>query len=362
MFENITFANPKLLWGLLIIPAAIVWYVLRHKKQEASVRYSDTTGFDNLPKSWKVYARHILFALKMAALGLLIVAVARPQSSSSSQTSNIEGIDIILAQDISGSMLARDLKPDRLEASKKVAADFIEGRKNDRMALVVFAGEAFTQVPLTIDHHVLLKQLGDLKSGIIRDGTALGDGLATAINRIKDSDGDRKATLVYDPFAFLHTRKWQLVTGGIALGILLLGLLLGLLIGGGKGGEKKVRAPKEEKVVTEQPAPAETKTAPAGLKAYLDTVKVLDRRMLDKYGQAALYDALNTYDGAKADSIAKSLEAKGLILELVDNMRYYTGLLQQSGKAKPSQWGEDQTINLERFNNSISNKISELSK
>ena len=180
--------------------------------------------------------------------------------------------------------------------------------------------------------------------------------------RMKDSDGDRKATLVYDPFAFLHIRKWQLITGGIALGILLIGLLLGLLIGGGKGGEKKVRAPKEEKVATEQPAPAETKTAPAGLKAYLDTVKVLDRRTLDKYGQAALYDALNTYDGAKADSIAKSLEAKGLILELVDNMRYYTGLLQQSGKAKPSQWGEDQTINLERFNNSISNKISELSK
>ena len=196
MFENITFANPKLLWGLLIIPAAIVWYVLRHKKQEASVRYSDTTGFDNLPKSWKVYARHILFALKMAALGLLIVAVARPQSSSSSQTSNIEGIDIILAQDISGSMLARDLKPDRLEASKKVAADFVEGRPTDRMGLVVFAGESFTQVPLTTDHGVMLNMLKELKSGMIDDGTAIGDGLATAINRLKDSEAISKVIIL----------------------------------------------------------------------------------------------------------------------------------------------------------------------
>ena len=196
MFENITFANPKLLWGLLIIPAAIVWYVLRHKKQEASVRYSDTTGFDNLPKSWKVYARHILFALKMAALGLLIVAVARPQSSSSSQTSNIEGIDIILAQDISGSMLARDLKPDRLEASKKVAAEFVEGRPSDRMGLVVFAGESFTQVPLTTDHGVMQNMLKELKTGMIDDGTAIGDGLATAINRLKDSKAVSKVIIL----------------------------------------------------------------------------------------------------------------------------------------------------------------------
>ncbi|MBR3709468.1 MAG: VWA domain-containing protein [Bacteroidales bacterium] len=183
-----TFANPKLLWGLLIIPAAIVWYVFRHKKQEASVRYSDTTGFDNLPRSWKVYFRHILFALQLAALALLMVAMARPQSSSTSQTSNIEGIDIILAQDISGSMLARDLKPDRLEASKQVAADFVESRPTDRMGLVVFAGESFTQVPLTTDHGIMLNMLKELKTGMIDDGTAIGDGLATAINRLKDSE------------------------------------------------------------------------------------------------------------------------------------------------------------------------------
>ena len=196
MLENITFANPKLLWGLLIIPAAIVWYIFRHKKQEASVRYSDTTGFDNLPRSWKVYARHLLFALQLAALALLIVAMARPQSSSTSQTSNIEGIDIILAQDISGSMLARDFKPDRLEASKQVAADFVEGRPTDRMGLVVFAGESFTQGPLTTDHGVMLNMLKELKSGMIEDGTAIGDGLATAINRLKDSEAISKVIIL----------------------------------------------------------------------------------------------------------------------------------------------------------------------
>lgn len=196
MLENITFANPKLLWGLLMVPVAIVWYVFRHKKQEASVRFSDMNGFEQLPKSWKVYARHLLFALQMAALALLIVAVARPQSTSTSQTSNIEGIDIILVQDVSGSMLARDLKPDRLEASKKVAADFVEGRPTDRMGLVVFAGESFTQVPLTTDHGIMLNMLKELKSGMIDDGTAIGDGLATAINRLKDSEAISKVIIL----------------------------------------------------------------------------------------------------------------------------------------------------------------------
>ena len=196
MFENVTFANPAFFWGLLLIPALTVWYVFRHKQQEASVRFSDTGGFQNLPKSWKVYGRHLLFALEMASLALLIVAMARPQSTSKSQKSNIEGIDIILAQDISGSMLARDFKPDRLEASKKVAAEFVEGRPGDRMGLVVFSGESFTQVPLTTDHGVMLNMLSELKSGMIEDGTAIGDGLATAINRLKDSDAVSKVIIL----------------------------------------------------------------------------------------------------------------------------------------------------------------------
>ena len=196
MFENIEFANPKLLWLLLLVPLTILWYVLRHKKQEASVRFSDMSGFVKLPKTWKAYLRHLLFALKMAAMALLIVALARPQSSSTNSTSNIEGIDIVMAMDVSGSMLARDLKPDRLTAAKNVASDFVQGRPGDRMGLVIFSGETFTQVPLTTDHGVMLNMLGEMKNGLIEDGTAIGDGLATAISRLKDSEAISKVVIL----------------------------------------------------------------------------------------------------------------------------------------------------------------------
>ena len=196
MFENIEFANPNLLWLLMIVPAAIVWYVLRHKKQEASVRFSDLSGFAKLPKTWKAYLRHLLFALQVAALALLIVALARPQSSSTNRKSNVEGIDIVMAMDVSGSMLARDLKPDRLTAAKEVASEFVEGRPGDRMGLVIFSGESFTQVPLTTDHGVMLNMLAEMKNGLIDDGTAIGDGLATAISRLKDSDAISKVIIL----------------------------------------------------------------------------------------------------------------------------------------------------------------------
>ena len=196
MFENIEFANPKLLWLLLLVPALIIWYVLRHKKQEAAVNFSDLKGMAKLPKTWKAYLRHLLFALKMAALALLIVALARPQSSSTNSTSNIEGIDIVMAMDVSGSMLARDLKPDRLTAAKNVASDFVEGRPGDRMGLVIFSGETFTQVPLTTDHGVMLNMLAEMKNGLIEDGTAIGDGLATAISRLKDSEAISKVVIL----------------------------------------------------------------------------------------------------------------------------------------------------------------------
>ena len=196
MFENIEFANPKLLWLLLMVPALILWYILRHKKQEASLSFSDLKGFVKLPKTWKAYLRHLLFVLKMAALALLIVAVARPQSSSTNSTSNIEGIDIVMAMDVSGSMLARDLKPDRLTAAKNVASDFVNGRPGDRMGLVIFSGETFTQVPLTTDHGVMLNMLAEMKNGLIEDGTAIGDGLATAISRLKDSEAISKVVIL----------------------------------------------------------------------------------------------------------------------------------------------------------------------
>ena len=196
MFEQFEFANPGLLWGLLIVPLAIAWYVLHHRKQEASVRFSDMSGFAKLPKTWKAYLRHLLFALKMAALALLIIAIARPQSASTNKKSNIEGIDIVMAMDVSGSMLARDLKPDRLTAAKNVASEFVEGRPGDRMGLVIFSGESFTQVPLTTDHGVMLNMLAEMKNGLIDDGTAIGDGLATSISRLKDSDAISKVIIL----------------------------------------------------------------------------------------------------------------------------------------------------------------------
>ena len=196
MFENIEFANPKLLWFLLLVPLAILWYILRHKKQEAAVTFSDLKGMVKLPRTWKAWFRHLLFVLKMAALALLIVALARPQSSSTNSTSNIEGIDIVMAMDVSGSMLARDLKPDRLTAAKQVASDFVKDRPGDRMGLVIFSGETFTQVPLTTDHGVMLNMLAEMKNGLIDDGTAIGDGLATAISRLKDSEAVSKVVIL----------------------------------------------------------------------------------------------------------------------------------------------------------------------
>ena len=196
MFENIEFSNPKLLWLLLLVPLLVLWYILRHKKQEAAVSFSDLKGMAKLPKTWKAYLRHLLFALKMAAMALLIVALARPQSSSTNSTSNIEGIDIVMAMDVSGSMLARDLKPDRLTAAKNVASDFVQGRPGDRMGLVIFSGETFTQVPLTTDHGVMLNMLAEMKNGLIDDGTAIGDGLATAVSRLKDSEAISKVVIL----------------------------------------------------------------------------------------------------------------------------------------------------------------------
>ena len=196
MLENIEFANPKLLWLLWLVPALVLWYVLRHTKQEASLSFSDLNGFTKLPKTWKSYLRHLLFVLKMAALALLIVALARPQSSSTNSTSNIEGIDIVMAMDVSGSMLARDLKPDRLTAAKRVASDFVKDRPGDRMGLVIFSGETFTQVTLTTDLGVMLNMLAEMKNGLIDDGTAIGDGLATAISRLKDSEAISKVVIL----------------------------------------------------------------------------------------------------------------------------------------------------------------------
>jgi len=194
--EQITFAHPDFLYGLIAVPLAIIWYVFRHNKQQAYLQFSDTSLFTGYSKSWKVYFRHSLFALRWLAISLLIVSIARPQTSSSKQNLTIEGIDIIISLDVSGSMLARDLKPDRLEASKDVAVEFIKNRPNDRIGLVIFSGETFTQVPLTTDHSVLINMFTDIKSGMIEDGTAIGDGLATAVSRLRDSKAISKVVIL----------------------------------------------------------------------------------------------------------------------------------------------------------------------
>lgn len=196
MNSAITFAHPWVLLGLVAVPLLAAWWIWRYRKQEAAVQHSDIAVFAGVGKTLRVRLRWLPYALRLVAVAAMVIALARPQSRLSRQEMKVEGIDIVMAMDISGSMLAEDFSPNRLEAAKKVAADFVNGRKSDRMGLVVFAGEAFTQVPLTVDHQVLLKQLGSLKSGIVRDGTALGDGLATAVNRIKDSEAKSKVIIL----------------------------------------------------------------------------------------------------------------------------------------------------------------------
>jgi Ca-activated chloride channel family protein len=196
MMGAFVFANPAYLYFLLAIIPLTVWYFFRNSSQQPYLQISDSEMFVKGSRNWRVVLRHSLFAFRMLALAALIIALARPQSSSSGQNVTIEGIDIVISLDVSGSMLARDLQPDRLEASKNVASDFIKGRPGDRMGLVIFSGESFTQVPLTTDHGLLLNMFSGIKSGMIEDGTAIGDGLATAITRLKESKAISKVVIL----------------------------------------------------------------------------------------------------------------------------------------------------------------------
>ena len=191
------FANPTYLYFLLLLIPMIGWYIWKLCKSQASLQVSSSEAFDAPgATSWKVYLRHVPFALRMAAIAVLIIILARPQSTNSWQNTSTEGIDIVMAMDISSSMLAQDFKPNRLEASKDVAASFINGRPNDNIGLVVFAAESFTQCPLTTDHTVLLNLFKDIQPGIIQDGTAIGLGLANAVSRIKDSQAKSKVIIL----------------------------------------------------------------------------------------------------------------------------------------------------------------------
>jgi len=193
---GITYAEPLFLWLLVIVPGMIAYYILKQHKSIAAFIMPGLQPFNETQSTFRNYLRHILFALRIIAVSLLIIVLARPQKTDKYQDVTTEGIDIMLALDISGSMLARDFKPDRLEASKNVATEFISGRPYDRLGLVVFSGESFTQCPLTTDHAVLINLMREIESGMIEDGTAIGNGLATAINRIKDSDAVSKVIIL----------------------------------------------------------------------------------------------------------------------------------------------------------------------
>lgn len=196
MLKNIEFANPEYLYLLLVVPLMMVWYWFNRTNSNADLQFSSTDIFETYRKSLRTYLSYSLPVLRILAIGILIIALARPQSSSSSKNVTIEGIDIVMALDVSGSMLAQDLKPDRLEAAKIVASKFFDGRPNDRIGLVIFSGETFTQCPLTTDHSVIKNLFKDIKSGMIKDGTAIGDGLATAVNRLKESEAISKVIIL----------------------------------------------------------------------------------------------------------------------------------------------------------------------
>ena len=190
------FASPKILWLLLLLIPLIAYYIYRTRQGGAAVTVSTTAAVKRAPKTFRYYLRHVPFALRCGALALIVVAIARPQSAEHYTNTTTEGIDIVLAVDVSTSMLAKDFTPDRLSVAKEVASEFISDRTGDRIGLVVFAGESYTQSPLTTDQSSLQTLLGRISSGVIEDGTAIGNGLATSINRLRESEAKSKVVIL----------------------------------------------------------------------------------------------------------------------------------------------------------------------
>ncbi len=195
--RNYQFENPEFLWLLLILPVLAFWQWYKRKAQNPELKFPGAELLAASSSNWLARFRPVLSLLRLATIGLLIVAIARPRTTEeNSRTRAAEGIDIVMAVDVSSSMLAQDLSPNRLEATKKVASEFVKNRPNDRVGLVVYAGESFTQTPLTSDHKIILNGLKDLKNGLITDGTAIGMGLATAVNRLKESKAKSKVIIL----------------------------------------------------------------------------------------------------------------------------------------------------------------------
>lgn len=197
MFANFNFENPEFFWLFLLLPIAIAWYIWKRNKQTAELRISSVKGFKAKP-SFLSRIKPILFVLRLLVLFLIITALARPRTVDvSTKTNSTKGIDIVMAIDVSASMLARDFQPNRLDAVKSVAEEFIKGRPGDRIGLVVFAGESFTKTPITSDKSIVLKSLEDIEyNNVLENGTAIGSGLATSVNRLKDSKADSKVIIL----------------------------------------------------------------------------------------------------------------------------------------------------------------------
>ena len=195
MFNGIEFASPEFFWAFLLIPALLFWYIYQHRQRFVEMKLSSLASLKGR-SSIRGALRKSLFVFRLLGISLLIIALARPQTTSKEETITTEGIDLVIVLDVSGSMLAEDFKPNRIEAAKKLGAEFVRGRPNDRIGVVVFAGESFTQCPITMDKIVLERLMGEIESGIIEDGTAIGMGLATAVNRLKESEAKSKVVIL----------------------------------------------------------------------------------------------------------------------------------------------------------------------
>lgn len=195
-WKHISFAHPAF-FGLLLLLPFMIWWQQRNKVTDnPSVRVTSLSGIANIKPTWRVQFRPVLFILRVVALVMLTIALARPQTSNVTENIDSEGVDIVLSLDVSGSMLAEDFKPNRIEAAKKVAMNFVDQRPTDRLGLVIFSGESFTQCPITIDHNVLKEQLSEVKSGVLQDGTAIGMGLATAVDRLRYAKGKSRVIIL----------------------------------------------------------------------------------------------------------------------------------------------------------------------
>ena len=221
MFKNIVFANPEFFWLLLLLPLMLLWYWYWNKKSQANVTFSTTIAFKKT-KSWSDALYHLLFVLRMIAIALIVVALARPQThSENAKTKITDGIDIVMAIDVSASMLSQDLKPNRFEALKKVASQFVKDRPNDRIGLVIYAGESYTKTPVTTDKSIILNALSEITYGQIEDGTAIGMGLATAVNRLKESKAKSRVIILLtdgvNNTGFIDPQTVGIGTNGMAL-------------------------------------------------------------------------------------------------------------------------------------------------